>query len=577
MFGLYPYQREAVDAVLDAWGKGVTRVAVVLPTGGGKTITFAQIVRQGLDRLPPGGRALVVAHRIELIEQAAAKLREQCPRLRVGICMGTRRGEDNDPDIVVASVQTLASERRRSRIRDVRLVVIDEAHHATAPTYRAVLEHYGCMRDAGATPAVGLSATLMRGDSAMLGDIWQDVVYERKIVEMINEGFLVRPTGRRVYVADLDLRKVKSVRGDYADGDLGRAIEGSLAPEVIASAYREHAADRQGVVFCPTVHSAQVVAGAIESEGFTVGMVHGGMAREERALVLKKFRRGDIQVLNNCMVLTEGTDLPMIGAVVVARPTKSQGLYLQMVGRGLRLWCPTHGAAQCAIDGIMCAGAKKDCLVLDVVGASTKHSLSCSVSLFGEEIVGRQREAEEELDAQDADELASEYFEFASGGGPGGFEDAYIYGPIASTEIDLFHGSGAQWERTAAGVRFICAGERFIALLPSLSGGADIDVVALDKYERGKSTFVQRGVADLAYAMAYAEAAVTREESMMAQRGRSWRAKKASDKQKSLAERYGVVVREDMRSGEVSSLINAAMATRRIDWHPVVAARVGTR
>src|SRR6185369_3364529 len=168
--------------------------------------------------------------------------------------------------------------------------------------------------------AVGFTATMVRADSAALGDIWQDVVYTRSIAEMIHEGYLVRPRGVHVQVDDLDLSKVRTSGGDFREGELGEAIEASMAPTAVAKAITEHADERRILLFAPTVSSATVIGDAIEASGRSVGLIHGGLPPGERRAVLDRFRSGQTQVLSGCMVLTEGFDEPAADCVVIARP-----------------------------------------------------------------------------------------------------------------------------------------------------------------------------------------------------------------------------------------------------------------
>lgn len=547
--GLRGYQLRAADAVEADWAAGVRRTAVILPTGGGKTVVFSELVRRWRERRM--GRALVLAHREELIEQGAAKLRLMVPELRVGI---VKAGRDNvTADAVVGSVQTLRSERRRERIRNVGLVVVDECHHATAATYRMILEHYGCFAD-GAV-AVGFTATMTRSDDARLGDIWQNVAFVMNIKELMAEGerdkteYLSPARGVHVHVADLDLRKVRQQRGDYSESALGAAIEGSLAPQAVARAYREHGPKRQGVLFAPTVSSAEAYGDALAAEGFKSELVHGMMTIGARRDALERFRQGDTQILANCMVLTEGTDLPMIQTVVVGRPTKSQGLWIQMVGRGLRPW-----------------PGKADCLVLDVVGASRKNSLNASVDLFGDAL--EDLDAEEKAERPDGEEDLFE-LDLPDGASVGdGVEDqVYLDGELTSKVVDLFHGSDSMWLRTYGGVWFLPCPERFIVLKQQDNGMWG--VVWCDKGEwnsvRG-SGWIARDVPDLSWAMAHAEANVSTSERLTTQRERSWRRRPATEKAKRYAHRLGIILRSPVPTGgEVSEAITMTLASKRID------------
>lgn len=554
MLALRDYQREAVEAVEAAWwSRGMRRPAVVLPTGSGKTVAFAHLAARYLASVAGRGRrVLVVAHRTELIEQAAAKLRSVAPGARIGIVKAQRN--QTLADIVVASVPTLASERRRRMVSNVGLVIVDECHHGVARSYVDVLMHYGCMN--GDAKAVGFTATMSRGDSKALGEVWEDVVYQRSIADMVGAGWLVRPRGLRVRVDDLDLRGVKRRGGDYAEGQLGEAIEASMAPETVAKAVREHASDRPTLLFAPLVSTAEVFREALEAEGFPSAMVCGETPPDERRRAVEAFMDRRTQVLCNAMVFTEGTDLPLASCVVVARPTTNAGLYVQMVGRVLR---PAPG--------------KDDALVLDVVGASQRHALAAHVELFGEESVrdldaeGVERDLDDDLDEGE--------LTLASGLGLDVDDPSWVNGPIVAEVVDLFHGSDSAWMRTRAGVWFLAAGERYVAIVPgdpNREGG--YDVVAMHRYVVGESRWVMRGVSDLAYAMAWAEGDVTPAERLTARRERSWRARRPSERQRDLARRYGIMISPDMHSGEVSNRISVAMASTRIDVRLPAYARV---
>jgi len=536
MLELRPYQRDAVDAIVRARRAGCTRPAVVLPTGAGKTVVFAHDIVEWHSR-HPNMRALVLAHRTELIEQAAGKLHAVAPEMRVGIVKAERN--QTLADVVVGSVATLRSERRLRQLHNVGMVVVDECHHATADSYLTILDRLGCMREDRPVPAVGYTATMSRGDGTALGAVWQDVVYSRTIAEMIRDGFLVRPRGIRVKVEDLDWSGVRKSRGDYSEHDLGAALESSMAPEAIAKAYLEHASDRPGILFAPTVSSAALIASAMADAGISTGLIHGETPEAERRRTIDNFVGGRIQVLANCMVLTEGTDLPLASCAVIARPTCHQGLYVQMVGRVLRLW-----------------PGKPDALVLDVTGASQRHALSTTLELFGED--PEQRESDDEAldETNDLEENVSLSDAVD--------ETVYADGPITSFEVDLFHGSQSAWLRTYGGTWFLPAGDRYIAILPAPRIGA-WDVVAMHRYRVGNSRWVVRDIDDLSYAMAHAESDVMPSEAVLARKERSWRVKRPSDAQRGLLARLGIGAADGAHAGEVSNLISQYLASQRID------------
>lgn len=541
---LREYQRDAADAAFDGWERGLKRVALVLPTADGKTTIFTAVIERWLAD-NAGRRALVVAHRKELIEQAAARVRQNMPGTPVGVVMAERN--QTLAPVLVGSIQTLASERRRSMLRNVGLIVIDEAHRSVSASYLGLLDAWPDAQ------VLGVTATMSRSDDLALGDVWQDVVYRRTIAQSLrgegNDGVptLVRPVGVRVVVDDLDLRRVKVSRGDYADGDLGRAVADSMAPQMIAKAYREQCADRQGIVFAPTVDSARVIADALSAEGFPAALVHGGTPAGERSAVLDAFRAGSVQVLCNCAVFTEGTDLPMASVCVIARPTKHSGLYIQMVGRVLRLW-----------------PGKVDALVLDVAGAAARHSLEARVELFG-------IEAAERIEAEDVEPEALDELEIETGSDleldfdrDGAARTAD--GRLVFTIVDLFAGSETAWSRTPRGIWYFPGKDRFVAILPAdPARGGGHDVVTVQRWGAGCDP-IALNVAGIAESMRIGESVVERADRKIARRhSQSANGTMPTEKILAYAKRLGLRVRPGAGAHEVSETITAVEAQRRID------------
>lgn len=432
---LRPYQRDALDAVRDRFAEDdVLRLAVVLPTGGGKTVCFAHQSLEFLDQ-HPDERVVVLVHTDELVDQAYRKILDVAPHLAVGIVKAARN--DVAADVIVASVQSLRNPARRKQLRRVGLVIVDECHHATAATYMAVLTDLGCF--GGGARAVGYTATLVRGDGKSLGLVWQDIAFTRDISWMVRRRYLVPPRGIAVEVPDLDLRNVRATRADYREGELGEALAESLAPELVAKAYAEHAGGRRGILFAPTVASAGVFAAAFEAQGIAAAVIHGGMPLDERRALLARHRAGLFQVLCNCMILTEGYDDPSISCIVIARPTKSHGLYVQMVGRGLRVDLERD------YDG-------QDCLILDVVGSSAVHDLRTLVDLSERALdPEKARSGRTLIDLED---------EFDAGDGAAEDEPEYWHGPVEAREFDpLARASKQVWLKTAGGTYFVPAGK----------------------------------------------------------------------------------------------------------------------
>jgi superfamily II DNA or RNA helicase len=572
---LHYYQREAVDAIKAAYGRGVTRPAIVHATGAGKSVALSKLASEHLAEV--GGRVAVVAHRVELIENNAREIMDVDPTLNVGIVKGNRN--ETRADVVSCSVQTLAGERRRQMLADVSLVIIDECHRAAAKSYLDVLRHYGCY-DTGGARAAGFTATMVRGDDRALGDVWQEIVHTKDIASLVQEGYLCRPRGLRVRVEDLDLSKVKKSGGDYQADALGEALEQSMAPEAIAAAMREHAPDRRTVLFAPTVHSATVIADALREAGFTAAVVHAGTPDAERRQVRDDSESGRVQIVCNALLYTEGTNWPWLSCVVIARPTRSKGTFVQMAGRGLRTY-----------------PGKTDCLIMMIGGAAAGHSLMAPVELFGaaaEEIdrdpcscvpgwqtpagvdggcsCGRRRCLPEcpcgggGADCGCPRPSGDELGEDDDLDGDGLMEELGANGPLVAHEVDLFAGSVSAWNRTYAGVWYLACGERYVAIVPGdpeRRGGWD--VVSINKPAGAGSAWIVRGVSELAYAMAHGEGDVTPAENRLAKKTAGWRRGGPTVPQLALAARLGILTNELMTAGEVSALIDRAIASQRID------------
>lgn len=511
-----PYQVEAIKALISGWQGTNNRLAVVLPTGAGKTVVFANLISELLPQMN-GRRALVIAHREELIEQAAAKVRAVRPDLRVGV-VKAERDEHQDADVIVASIQTLAVERRRQAIENIGVVIVDECHHAAAPSYMTVLDHFGAWRG---LPVAGFTATMTRADGG-LADVWQEVVFTLDILEMIEDGYLCDVRGKRVIVEGLDLDTVKTRAGDLQDGQLGQALEDSDAGPVVAKAYQEHAAGRAGVIFTPTVATAQSMAEAFTATGIPAAAVWGDMPRDDRAATLDAYRRGDVQVLSNCMVLTEGFDAPWTSCAVIARPTKSAGLYCQMAGRALRLF-----------DG------KKDALILDVMGASTRHKLASIVDLTGRDVAMPDEDQTLREAVREAEEKAQRRIDLSR---------------IQVEEIDLFHGSSVRWLKTESGVWFIPVGDAAYVFL--IRNPVD-RTYWLRKFDAINGMVGPKN--DVPMPLAPAKAWLEQQARAMgsrwlATRAAPWRNKPASAKQLNFCRLKGIRTPPGSSAGEVSDL-----------------------
>lgn len=386
---LRQYQHEAIDAILDRFDSGDRSTLLVLPTGTGKTVTFGALARHFIER---DERVLVLAHRGELIDQAAETLG------RLGIDAGVEKAESYaratfEPQAVIATVQTLQRRRLESWPRDhFGLVIVDEAHHATAETYRNILKYFD-------SKVLGVTATADRADGTLLGEVFDSLAYEVRLWDAMTDRLPGGPFLSRLKFVQcelgIDLREIRTTAGDLNQADLEEAIRPHI--EGLANAIRQEVGDRKTLVFTPDVGSATALASAFKCLNLSSEWVSGD--RPDRSDIVHRFKQGDFQVLTNCALLLEGFDCPDIGAIALCRPTKSRPLLAQMVGRGTRL-----------------ASGKTDCLVIDFDWLTRKHDLVKPVELFDAEtddpeiveIAKRMAESGETLDLCDLIEQAKE-------------------------------------------------------------------------------------------------------------------------------------------------------------------------
>jgi superfamily II DNA or RNA helicase len=339
---LRPYQREAADAVYHAWGSDTRRTAVVLPTGTGKSSVIATVAAESARR---GLRVAMLAHRGELLDQMADTVPTVDPDLpRPGIVRAEH--DQSDAQIIAASFQTLTNGARLDGVGARRVILVDEVHHVSASSYRKVVESFG-----PETFFCGFTATLRREDGKALREMIDSVAYEKNLRWAIDEGYLVRPSGLTIRIPDLDLSKVRTTAGDFQNSDLAEVMEAET--DEVVKAILKHCADRRPIVFAASVQACHDIADMLTQHGMTAEAVTGQMGYDDRHPIYDRYRSGQTRALVTVMVLTEGADFPMCDAVVIARPTQSQNLYSQMVGRALRLYPD-----------------KSDALVVDLVGTA---------------------------------------------------------------------------------------------------------------------------------------------------------------------------------------------------------------
>lgn len=347
---LRPYQREAIARVIAARRDGVKRMVVCLPTGAGKTVIFSELAR--IAKRP----VLVIAHRRELVQQARDKVaRALGDGAVVAIEQGSETAHD-DARVVVASIRSLREERlaRVMAARRFGLVVYDECHHAPAEDNQRVLRSLGAFDDDWTGTLLGFTATTARGDGMGLDGVFERIVYRRGIADMVADGYLAPLRGYRITTA-ADLANVTAGAGDFVIEELAEAVDIESRNALVARSIQELARDRRTLAFCVNVRHARHLARALNAIGVPTGIVHGTMKLDRRAQTLADFRAGRLAAVTNVGVLTEGFDDPGVSCVAMARPTRSDGLYAQCVGRGTRL-----------------APGKVDCLVLDFVDLSER-------------------------------------------------------------------------------------------------------------------------------------------------------------------------------------------------------------
>lgn len=382
---LRPYQQEAKDAIFEQWDNGVKKTLLVLPTGCGKTVVFAKVTE---DCVRQGNRVLILAHRGELLDQAADKLMKT-----TGLGCALEKAENTCLGswfrVVVGSVQTLMRQKRLDQFPEdfFDTIIIDEAHHCISDSYQKVLKHFPDAQ------ILGVTATPDRGDMQNLGQFFESLAYEYTLPKAIKEGYLT-PIKALTIPLKIDMSSVSVQAGDFKASDIGTALDPYL--EGIAEEMKKYCSDKKTVVFLPLVKTSQKFRDLLNEHGFQAAEVNGNS--QDRAEILADFETGKYNVLCNSMLLTEGWDCPSVDCIVVLRPTKVRSLYCQMVGRGTRLF-----------------PGKDHLLLLDFLWHTERHELCHPASLIcsNEEVAQKMTENLEKaagcpIDIEDAEQKASE-------------------------------------------------------------------------------------------------------------------------------------------------------------------------
>lgn len=335
-FALRDYQQEAIDSILEASESGVKRQAIEMATGSGKTVVFSHLIPLLKGK---GTKTLVLEHTQELIAQSFDKITRINPDLRVGIEMAESRARLND-DVIVASVQSLATNKRFTKFNpdDFKTIIIDECHHAVAPTYQKILKHFKADTKNTNINVIGFTATLARADKQMLKAVFDRIVFQRSLATMIFNKELALFKASKLYFKRLNLSNVKMKGKDYDPKALYNAVLKAGINEHLLLAYMELEKEyKSTLVFCINVEHCREVCALLQKQGVDARYVTSKTSNSERKTIVEDFKQGKFPVLCNVTVFTEGTDIPNIDSIILARPTKLKPLMIQMIGRGLRL------------------------------------------------------------------------------------------------------------------------------------------------------------------------------------------------------------------------------------------------
>lgn len=371
---LRDYQNEASSIVFEKLAAGVKRQLIVLPTGAGKTIVAAAVSKLFKETFDINRPIVFIAHRDELLKQTASKMSLVWKDVRVGRVKGA--DNEQEVDVIVASTQTLV---RGRQMVIPSLVIYDEAHHSVSKGSYKVLETLGCFEEDG-PPLLGITATPNRLDRQALGQVYEEIVYEKTILDLILSKYLCDVRGKKIVADELNLDSVQTLAGDFNEKQLGEQMGQESVIDTIVQAYLEHGEERKTIIFAVNVKQTYEIADRLSSYGVKAAGIDGSLPEETRNQLLADFSQGILQVMVNCMILTEGFDEPSVSCIMMARPTKSESLYTQCIGRGTRLYPD-----------------KVDCLVLDIVGVSEKHSLMTLSDLFPPGRIEDDEEIDEDI------------------------------------------------------------------------------------------------------------------------------------------------------------------------------------
>lgn len=518
---LRPYQEIAVSDACNALDKHKNTI-VVAPTGAGKTIMLSALIGK---RHKDGKRVLVLQHRDELVDQNRLKFNKVNPRITTSIVNGTMK--DWQGDAIFSMVQTLSRDNNLRNRPKFDMVVIDESHHAAADTYRKVID---AVRDDNPdAEIVGFTATPNRGDRKGLRDVFTNCSHQIELSALIREGFLVPP---KAYVIDVgvqeDLQSVRKLASDFDMDQVEAIMNKRVINDKIVEKWQELAGDRKTVVFCSTIAHAEGVCEAYTDVGINAKVVTGDTPKDERRQILHDLEFGDVQVVVNVAVLTEGFDAQPVSCVVLTRPCSYKATMVQMIGRGLRTVDPEIHP------GII----KKDCVVIDFGTSILTHGeLDDSVDLDGKDANAGTGEAPEKecpecefIIPQNARECPNCGHSFRA-------PDKESLIEFTLTEVDLIERSPFRWiDPFGTGVCKMASGFEGFGLVADIDEDTSIAIV---KQSKGRVRVVSVGGKTQATAAAD-DFLREIEEGDAARKTKRWLNNPPSEKQKEHLARHGV-------------------------------------
>jgi ATP-dependent helicase IRC3 len=547
---LRDYQNEAQQAVKTNFEKGINRQLLALPTGTGKTVIFAHLPKTlGIQK------TFVLAHREELLDQAKDKIQTVNPDLNVEIEQADRHASPFLADVVVASVATIGhKDNPRLKLFDPKgwpLIICDEAHHSVATSYMNIFNYFGVFENPK-NLLVGVTATPNRGDKVGLSSVYQDIVFKRDIREMISAKWLSPIIAYRIQT-NSDLSGVKISHGDFVDSELSKAVNTDDRNSLAVDAYRTYCDGRRALVFCVDKGHTVDMAETFKKAGIECGVVLGDTPAEKRAATLKALAEGKIKVVANCMVLTEGYDLPTLSAIIMARPTKSGLLYTQCIGRGTRI----HPD-------------KQNLIVIDLTDNSRTHPLVTLPSLFG-------LPADFELRGKEVNEALNEVEEMQSKFPHIPFHKAHSLEEIqkmivefdilkvAEIDTQVSNYSSFTWLQSQDGYSLYLrnadnSGKGKISISQNLLGQYEVKLFgSMTNYQIACCENIEQAFhdGDLFLANNYPDQLV-----LYSQTAR-WRQDPASDKQKYLLRSLGVLFPDNISKGQAAMVITDAFQKKK--------------